>query len=266
MIYRCCLIYDGDIIPHPTIDEREQIRKSGGKAAKKYLRRGDIRRPTNRDLRSCAGITYATDWPSVALLAVSKEVREEAAKLLFGLNVWRLSYVEPWTERNEDAIWRTYQSYFRHISTHMSMNDTTNMLHIIKQTRADRTLGNWSRIQLKNASHEKRLAHLAHGFEWKHEILAFMNLKSMVFNVENLLCPHGCCRRRVLHSLCEEMGQEGPWYRLEYDEKAGRSWDATIDNGFLDVEAKRKIDVKVVGLQNDSEKEVFIRKWGLEVK
>lgn len=92
------------------------------------------------------------------------------------------------------------------------------------------------------------------------------NLKSLVFNVENLFCPHGCCRKEALRRFCEKMAEYGPCYRLGVDENVGSSGEATTDN-VVDVETKRKVVVKVVGLEDDSEKELFrkYRKYlGLE--
>lgn len=265
MIYGYCLIYDGDIIPHPNIDERHEIHENGGRPAKRCFGRLGVECGKKMDIRSCGGIRYATDWPSVALLGVNKHIQEEAANVLFGMNVWRLTYVERWEMAEEMDLWYRYKNHFRHISTHMSLNDTVDLLWAIERIRATRKLGGLSRTQMKDAIHEMNLDCLARAFEWKHELLALMNLKSLVFNVENLLCPHGCCRKRVLHSFCKEMGQDGPWYRLEANERAGRSWEVT-DWDVLDVEVKRKVDVRVVGLEDDTEKKIFMKHWGLEVE
>lgn len=264
MIYGYCLFYDGDIIPYPNIDEREQIQESWRKPAKPCMGRQGVECNLKQDLRSCAGIRYATDWPSVALLGVSKGIQQEAARFLFGKNVWRLSYVEHWEMGEEKDFWFSYARHFRHISSHMTLNDAGNMLYFIKEARAAGNSGQWSHTRMKEAVHEASLFCLGNSFEWKHELLDQMNLKSLVFNIENLLCPHGCCRKKALHIFCEEMSRGGPGYRLGVDENVGRSWEATTES-VLDVETKRKVDVKVVGLEDDSEKEIFMEHWGLEV-
>ena len=265
MIYGYCLIYDGDIIPYPNIGERRKIQESYDKPAKRCIGRLAIECNKILEFRSCAGIRYAEDWPSVALLGVSKGIQEEAATILFSKNVWRLSFVEHWEMGEEKDLWYKYKNQFRHISAHMSLTDTDNLPWSIEQTRDLGKSKGWNRAQMRDAIHETNLRCQADAFEWTHELLQLMNLKSLVFNAENLFCPHGCCRKRVLQSFCEEMGQDGPWYRLEANEKAGRSWIAT-NYDVLDVEVKRMVDVKVVGLEDDSEKKIFMKHWGLEVE
>lgn len=266
LIYGYCLIHDGEIIPYPNIVERGQIEDHGGTPARRCFGRQGIECNVKMDIRSCAGIRYAEDWPSVALLGVSKGIQEEAANVLFGKNVWRLSFVEHWEMGEEKDLWYSYIGHFRHISTHMSLTDAADLPWSIDRTRADGKSKGWNRTQMTNAIHEANLRCLANAFEWKQELLDQMPLKSLIFNVENLLCPHGCCRKRVLRSLCRKMGQDGPWYRLAVDGKEGRSCDATTYFVHLDIEAKRKVNVKVVGLEDDLEKEIFMEHWGLEVK
>lgn len=268
IVYRHCLIYDGEIIPYPTIDEVEQIQNSGGKPAKRCIGRKDFACNEKRGLQSCGRTKYATHWPSIALLGVCKGIQEEAANILFGMNVWRLSYVKHWANAEKLSVWCTYAHHFRHITTHISMNDAGNMLHLTKKTKALGKSQDGSYTQRRKHNHRFSLHFLIQTFRVKQLVLAQMhpNLKSLVFNVENLYCPSGCCRDRVLCFLCQELGQEGPWYRLEVDEGAERTRSATARTVVLDVEAKRKVDVKVIGLENDSEKEIFMKQWGLEVK
>lgn len=261
MIYGYCLIHDGDIIPYPSIDERDEIEASGGKPAKRCLERKGVKYGEKQIVRSCGGITYAPDWPSVALLGVSKRIQEEAANILFGKNVWRLSYIEQWVSEEDRPLWFRYERYFRHITTHLSMNDAGNMVEVVKEMRAMAKNQNWSADELRNKIHLECIEILEMDFEEKYWLLIKMNLKSVVFNVENLFCPHGCCREDVLYDFCWQMGHAerplGPWYRLEAVEE--------FVDLVPDIETKRNTDVKVVGLKNDSEKEIFMRHWGLEV-
>lgn len=124
LIYGYCLLHDGEIIPYPNYDEKEQIIESGKKPAKTCFGRIG----TEKDLQSCAGIVYAADWPSVALLAVNKVIQEEAAVILFGQNVWRLSFVEFLGMGDEEVLWDKHQSHFRHITTHISETDAGHLL------------------------------------------------------------------------------------------------------------------------------------------
>ena len=119
LIYGYCLIHDGEIIPYPTVDEVKQIEASGGTPAKRSMIRKSIEY-NERELRSCAETKYATDWPSIALLGVSKGIREEAAILLFGMNVWRLSSqatTNPW--RGNNILVRSRTTLPSHHHTHV---------------------------------------------------------------------------------------------------------------------------------------------------
>ena len=72
MIYGYCLIHDGEITPFPTSDERKMIELKGGEPAKRcFVPRQRI---SIMELRSCGAVTYAADWPSIALLGVSKRI------------------------------------------------------------------------------------------------------------------------------------------------------------------------------------------------
>lgn len=266
LIYGYCLLYDGEIIPDPNFDEREQIKERGKEPAKACLGRVGAECKAKHNLRSCAGITYAADWPSVALLAVNKAIQEEAAVVLFGQNVWRLPFVERWEMGEEEDLWYRYKSHFRHITTHISMTDAG---HLLEETKAVRTWAKklrWSDNEVTRCIHEWGLCNLKNSFHRRLELLCRMHLKSLVFDVGNLFCPHGCCRDRVLHSFCQEMSLYGPWYRLKCVNDAGRYWEVTIYNDCLDVKTKSKIDVKVIGLEDDSEKKIFMDHWGLEAE
>lgn len=240
MVYGYCLLYDGEIIPYPNIDEIVGIEEHGGKPAKRCPGRQCTRMET--DLRLCGSITYATDWPSVALLGVSKNIREVK------------------------HLWTSYAHHFRHISTHMSMNDTSNMLTATKLVRAEGRRQGWSTKILDGKIHDTACCNQTRTFDWKQNILVYMRLlKSLTFSVGNLFCPHGCCREGILENLCLTMGRDGPWW-MELDKEAESSWDAATNAVVPDVKAKLKIDVKVVGLDDGSEEEIFMRWWGLEVE
>ena len=177
------------------------------------------------------------------------------------MNTWRLSYVEYWELGKVTDLWRNHASQFRHVSTSMSMHDTKGLLGPVKKIRAVAKENRWRRTQLREEIHEKSFRCLVQSFEWKFEILVQMQLKSIIFDVENLLCPQGCCRKRTLRALCGELTEEGPWYRLEVDDKER----ALYHHPFPDLETKRKVKVLVLGLDDESEKKIFMNYWGLEV-
>lgn len=131
------------------------------------------------------------------------------------------------------------------------MNDAGDRVQDVKKTRAMAKRQGWSTDKLERKIHKIGLEDMKSDYAWRSEELSGMQLKSLVFNVEDLFCPRGCCRHRMLEIFCKSMGREGPWHRLEADEEV--------------LKECRKTRIKVLGLQDDSEKEIFMEIWGLEV-
>ena len=291
-IFGYCLIHDGEIIPYPTVDEAKQIEESGGTPAKRCIIRKFIEYK-DRELRSCAETKYATDWPSIALLGVSKGIREEAAVLLFGMNVWRVSFRQLRTHGEETDFWCAHTKHFRHITTHMSSNDAGTMVDLIKNERLEGKLAGWSHRKIMNSIHNASRYDLERTFWWKSDQINWMipTLKSLVISVENLYCPRGCCRDPLLRNVCLQWSQYAPYYRLTLDEsltpvenecfwlnneRVG-NWKEVSAGGSEKVEEiesistkavdlalgiKRKIDLKVIGFNDDRERDNFRKPWG----
>lgn len=260
IIYDYCLIHDGEIIPYPTHDEREEIEQSGGKPAKRCIRRNNALEDTSTTtLQSCGGITYANDWPCIALLAVNKKIQEEAAIVLFGMNVWCLSNISYGPGTADTGFWGSYALYFRHITTHMSMNDVEDILPFARRWRDSDEYKPTQKDDFIFRMHTKRLYELRDGFEWKSELLIQMPLKSLVFDLENLFCPYGCCREDAILLFCHAMSEKGPWYRKIADMRAGRTLEDT-----LRIEKRSKVDNKVLGMNDCTSGWIFGFEWGLE--
>ena len=300
-IYGYCLIYDGEIIPYPTVEEVEQIAESGGTPAKrciipKFFDFKKYKEYKEREPRSCAETKYATDWPSIALLGVGKGIREEAAILLFGMNVWRLSFRQRRWDGEEQDFWWAHLKHFRHITTHMSSSDGGTMVDIIKNQRLMGKLLGWSHRKILKSIHNESHNDLIRTFWWKHDLIKKMipTLKSLVIDVENLYCPRGCCRDLLLHGLCRRWSQHAPYYRLKLDEsltpvendclclndeRVG-DWKEIPAGGSEKVEdiksispkavdlalqVEYKVDLKIIGFNNDRERDAFRKPWGREV-
>ena len=298
-IYGYCLIYDGDIIPYPTVDEVKQIEESGGTPAKrsvipKFIK--EYKEYKDREPQSCAEKKYATDWPSIALLGVSKGIREEAAIVLFGKNVWRLSFRQRRTNGEELDFWWAHIKHFRHITTHMSSNDGGRMVDIIKEQRLEGKLAGWSHRKIMKSIHKESLNDLVRTFWWKHDLIKKMipTLKSLVIDVENLYCPRGCCRVPLLHGLRLHWGQHAPYYTLKLDgsltpvendclwingESVGNRKEISAGGSEhveeiesispkavdLALQVEHKVDLKVIGLNDDRERDLFRTRWGKAV-
>ena len=294
-IYGYCLIHDGEIIPYPTVDEVKQIEESGGTPAKRCIMRKFIKYK-DREHRSCAEIKYATDWPSIALLGVSKDIREEAAVLLFGMNVWRLSFRRPRTNGEETEFWWAHLKHFRHITTHMSSNDAGTMVDVIKDHRLEQKLSGWSERKLMKSIHNESRLELKRTFWWKHDLIERMipTLKSLVIDIKNLYCPRGCCRHALLHDLCLGWTPYAPYYRLKLDrslnpvendcfwlnDKRATNWKEAFEVESEKVEEiesispkavdlafqiEHKVDFKIIGFNDDRERNIFRKLWGRAV-
>ncbi|KAL9076972.1 MAG: hypothetical protein Q9161_000605 [Pseudevernia consocians] len=208
MIYEYCLIHHEGIAPFPTIEERKLIKLSGREPAKL------VRDNTDPNfLSACSNKVYAAEWPSVALLGVNKTVQEDAAGILFGKNTWHLSFIGYWHEEGEEAqFWSRYAKFFRHISTRFCMHDVEprDLSHITKFRHS--LPDSYAGRNLRTAIHKDRIDLLDKSFEWKRRRLVKMNLASLVFHVNDLFCPSGCCRTEILDLLCKIMGRQSPWY------------------------------------------------------
>ena len=294
-IYGYCLIHDGEIIPYPTVDEVKQIEESGGTPAKRCIIRKFIEYK-DREHRSCAETKYATDWPSIALLGVSKGIREEAAILLFGMNVWRLSFRQRRRNGEEQGFWWAHFKHFRHITTHMSSNDGGKLVDIIKNQRDEGKRAGWSHRKIMKLIHNESSKDLGRTFWWKHELISGMipTLKSFVVDIEDLYCPRGCCRDFLLHEVCLPLSQHAPYYSLKLDTSltpvendclwlngesvghckeisAGESEKVegkkSISPKAVDraLQVEHKVDLKVIGFNDDRERELFKKPWGKAV-
>ena len=259
MIYGYCLIHHDVIVPFPTLEERNSIKRNGHKPARLWLGAVD-----QNNHSTCSSKVYAADWPIVALLAVNKTLHQEAAKILFGKNTWHLSYIRYLPHGEESRFWRRYAKYFRHVSIRFTMNDVLPR-DLVRITNVRRSLpGSYNGRSLTDAIHDDRIFMLAKTFAWKRRLLLEMNLDSLVFDVENLFCPNGCCRTEILDILCENMGREGIWYASKPHVSMRSYFKApNLYGGCIqDIETKRQRKVEVVGLVSDEEKDIFERHWG----
>lgn len=104
-ILEYCLCVEADIVPCPTSYE--------GKRAS----------ATSDDSISPGDWKEATTKPMIGLLSVNKHIREESLRVLFGKNVWRLSYDTSDGKDREGQFWQQHIKLFPHVSTQFDMND-----------------------------------------------------------------------------------------------------------------------------------------------
>ena len=98
-------------------------------------------------------------------------------------------------------------------------------------------------------THQPQLNLLKDGFIAKKNILLQMELKTLTIDLRYLFSPSQCCRREAIQTLLIHLGSTGAWYRLEQERGGGR-------------DTKPRTDVKLLGLQNDEEKQLFWDTWG----
>jgi len=167
MIYNLVLVGDSEIVPYPGTWELEAASKS---------------------------------HPSPALLAVSKQLADEARPILYGKNQWRL----PAHTEYGPSIFSLHPILFRDVTAFFSGRDLPD------GERAELALNCHSlpdssfRVKDVEAAkarqiHTTYLVEVAYYWSCKQAlILGMKQLRSLLINVEGLLCPSGCCRHKVL--------------------------------------------------------------------
>ena len=266
MIYELCLLHDGEIVPHPTTYERDDTDFKGCRPAEAVTY--DALYPTLQPVSTAfpvrQSVTYSKRWPSVALLGVNKAIQHEAAIILFGKNVWRISE----TELSDcNHMWEIYNSYFQQIVTSFDMRDVTPR-QLMDVTDNILGCGNidgeeekfYEDDDAREYTHKVRIEKMREIWKFKRDMLEGMQLKSLVLDIRNLFCPGGCCRVPIINQLCLDLKQRGPWYKLKPNLE-----DELVDSHKTDIEAKRLTNVKVVGLRHPKEARLIRQRWGLDL-
>ena len=250
LIYENCLLYKGEIIPfprdyerigsdrHPLLADAFMFHDSRDRNA----RRVDRPQPFvgyPRVKRQC----WQTDLkPCVALLGVNSTVREEAATILFGKNVWRLSSVS-YVQDDRYLLWKTFASYFQHIVVRFDARDLdeTKLLDIGMRKTArkeeeshDGEDSDHFDLTGNVVIHQEEVNLLKDDFIARWHILQQMALKSLSLDFSRLYCSHGCCGHEALQSCLAWLASFKPRYRLEQ-----------VD------------EIKVVGLKDEKENKLF---------
>ena len=127
MIYKYCLIQREEIKPFPTAIECEDDQRSVGKLALSIHDKAG---------RKIGDTRYAMYLPCLALLCVNKRINHEAAVILMGKNVWRLSWtIFSQLRLNACAFTGHYSTFSRHVTMEFSMFDASHkdLLEISKR-------------------------------------------------------------------------------------------------------------------------------------
>ena len=258
LIYEHCLLYEGEIIPFPRNYERVgsdrlPVLTDGyifSARLGRNLRRVDRREPFVGYPRIERDPWQTEQKPCVALLGVNSTVREEAATVLFGKNVWRLSSMS-YVQDDRYLLWKTYASYFRHIVARFDGRDIdeTKLLDIRMRVIAREVEafenGDYSdHFDLTGSVeiHQEEVNLLKDDFMSRWDILQQMRLKSLSLDFSLMYCSHECCGHEALQSCLAWLASFGPRYRLEQ-----------VD------------EIKVVGLKDEKENKLFWEALGVKI-
>lgn len=153
--------------------------------------------------------------PEVALLALNKQIRDEALPVLFGKNIWRITanevdLAEDHASRLDndmvDTLWHRYGSHIQKVDlkyTHTiyppeTLKDTIEYAHRVSPGhRSDRAMNIHA-----NARIDLEICWVAIGdaMSW------CPNIKSLNTDIGDLYCPVGCCRTNIVRRLFHRPG------------------------------------------------------------
>ena len=179
MIYELVLSWDEEIIPYPEVWERHRAADNG--------------------------------HPSTALTMVNKLIRQEAQLVLYSKNQWRLA------KPNEPGnIFHAYSHMFRKVKVSLDVRDLPNdiKVDIAKDIHSRPNASSLDRYEAARyeAAKKRREIHselLDQTFAlWTAKLASLENmpdLKKIVVDLENVMCPSACCRSHILTRLLYKM-------------------------------------------------------------
>ncbi|KAI4256454.1 MAG: hypothetical protein L6R42_006210 [Xanthoria sp. 1 TBL-2021] len=184
-IYEYCLLVEGEIVPYPTEYAYHPYKSD---------------KPAEQQ-KSCMDRK-----PDVALLPVSKQIREETCPILYGRNLWRVSdtYRHPGTFRNLRQVVR----HSKHIIISLDFRDLDPAYHD-DENEADlnrsyvfgRCVGDADHMyELSSARrrniHDRRVSKLVES--WANKMCSVHSIwfdpETVTIDISNCWCPFGCCR------------------------------------------------------------------------
>ena len=258
LIYEYCLLYEGEIVPFPRDYERvgydrypllldtAMFPESRGL----YLSGVDPRGPFLGYPRVERESWQTELKPCVALLGVNSTIREEAAIVLFGKNVWRLSPMS-YVQDDRYLLWKTFASYFQHIVLRFDnrdMDDTKyldiKMRETARQVERSEDAEDSDGFDLTGSVkiHEEELELLKDSLTARWHIVQQMKLKSLSLDFSRLYCSSHCCGHDNLQSCLAWIASFGPRFGLPQ-----------VD------------EIKVVGLKDKKENKLFWEALGAKL-
>lgn len=142
--------------------------------------------------------------PETALLRVNRCIGDEAAQVLYGKNVWRISYKEddPSWPNTRGPIRKNIYKYLRNAVLRFDSRDVDHeSIMAISRARFNGELDpNFVHITSQRDAeyiHTLRELKLLKAWTWKTQLVDRvdrMELKFVVLDFSNCFCPSGCCR------------------------------------------------------------------------
>lgn len=178
-IYEYCLVVEGEINPYPTDYEKQELM-----------------RPFPRK-------------PDVSLLLVSKLIRAEAEIVLYGQNLWRLSY-----SKAEYLMWNDATKLIRRLVVNFDVRDLDSTDRLETSLKARLTCYETHDTSVSDQCHGNLGAKLIEEiWWWKIRKISQMMLSTLALDFTNCYCPHFCCR--LVEAL--EYGLTDPWKNPSFD-------------------------------------------------
>ena len=178
---------------------------------------------------SASDLAHRRTMPTAALLAVNRTIESEAAGILYGKNVWRItSKSEFLSGSNDGTLWIRRAPLFRNVALDFDRRglDGPEWYEVVRSYENEEIPPDELIRILHNTAKDVMEE------EWQSRldlILEMLNLVSIVLNVDRLYCPTGCCRRVMLESVlglikrqygispAEIRGQYGDCYKVFKD-------------------------------------------------
>lgn len=198
--------------------------------------------------------------PCVALLGVNSMIRDEAACILVGRNVWGLCLRSLRSHVQDDSyrFWETYAQYFSYVVvtfdpqafdekrfTDISKRD---MRHLLEDREDSDHFD-----QTRNANiHREQLSLMMDALIAQRNVLLQMNLKSLLFDFWNLCWFNKFCSDKAPQHYLECLEMVGPWYRL--DQKQDKN-----------LKTKPETKIIIMGPIYEKERDLLWGTWGLKV-
>ena len=172
-IYKLCLITDKFIYPYVT-----------------YYEEMDGIEPYNKQ----------ADKLAVSLLIVSKQIRDEAAPILFGGNTFHLCLVNPCKSQISvpERLWSVHEKHFRHIELAFDARDIHPDIILPAYDEVEDFMSQPITLRYSRITefHEHLLRRLQILWEWKLDIIwNFVHLGKATFrfDISNCYCTQKCC-------------------------------------------------------------------------